>query len=165
MTGIGIDYSTRKIAAVAVAGGVLVGCESWRLEDRRITGDDAVLATIAAADHVVYRLHKKVSLWTSNHCVIEAPIMGGSMNARTAVGMGMVAGALASLADRHNSTTIAIVPPSSWKKQVVGGGAATKEQVGLWLQEHHPQIWSGCHDEDERDAACMALLADRHEEA
>jgi Holliday junction resolvasome RuvABC endonuclease subunit len=84
--------------------------------------------------------------------VCEAPIVGASGNAQTAVKLAMVVGALAS------ARRTVLAAPSSWKKAVVGHGHASKSDVRAWLTQHHPALAQACGaSQDLVDACCVGF--------
>ncbi len=46
----------------------------------------------------------------------------------------------------------------AWKKDIVGKGNASKDEVAAWLEVHHPDYYEQCHgDQNLVDATCVAL--------
>jgi hypothetical protein len=58
-------------------------------------------------------------------------------------------------ASRWHSLTL--VGQSTWKAQVLGYGAASKEHVALWMRENERRLFNAATGEDELDAMCIGL--------
>lgn len=87
---------------------------------------------------------------------IEAPIVGASGNAQTALRMAITVGAILGV---HPGGHATLVAPASWKKVVVGHGHASKNDVKSWLDANHPALAQACHgDQDRYDATCLGLF-------
>lgn len=145
MADYGVDLGVRRIALVCVEkevydellmvhADVQWGGISWKLHNaawwirNRTTSDD--------------------TLW------IEAPIVGGSGNPRTAIDISMMAAAVIT----GHPGPAHLIAPSRWKAQVLGYGSADKPDVYDWLLATCPQVAAACGtSEDLRDAACLAL--------
>lgn len=85
---------------------------------------------------------------------IEAPIVGASGNAQVALRLAMTVGGLLG---RHPGPAF-LIAPSTWKKEVVGHGHASKPDVRAWLEANHPALAAACeNDQDAIDATCVAL--------
>lgn len=85
---------------------------------------------------------------------IEEPVVAGARNLRTSLQMAQLAGALMSTVIQPAY----FVEVTSWKKKVVGSGNASKEDVALWLKEHHMDYSAACEgDQNKVDATCIAL--------
>jgi Holliday junction resolvasome RuvABC endonuclease subunit len=69
----------------------------------------------------------------------------------------MVAGVLVVAARASGARTL-LVEPSTWKKQVIDHGNASKDEIAEWLTRQHP-VLSGLTDgnQDAVDAACIGL--------
>lgn len=89
---------------------------------------------------------------------IEEPPLAGSRNLRTFLHLSQVS-AVAGLAGRCE-----YVPVGSWKKQVVGNGAASKDLVARWLARHRPGWHAQCRgDQNLVDATCLAIYGNMAE--
>jgi len=83
---------------------------------------------------------------------IEAPPMAGPRNIGTYGELNQTLGALLSAV---GGRTVNVM---SWKKDVVGKGNATKDEVKDWLFTHHLDMHVACKDNQNLiDAACIAL--------
>lgn len=84
---------------------------------------------------------------------IEEPPLAGIRNVRTLVQLNQTAGALA-----ITSAPAFFVPVSSWKKQIVGKGNASKEEVSAFLKNEYPRHFDSCQENQNLvDAVCIAL--------
>ena len=150
----GVDYSTRKVALAYLP--MDRGHPIVRSFDapRRTTGIDAMRLML-----------KEYADWCCSALVldcevlVEAPIMGTSLNVQTAVNMGVAAGALLQCSIDYGATSADLVSPSFWKKSVVGIGNCDKEQVRGWLATARPDLDAFVSTQDECDAMCLALLS------
>lgn len=85
---------------------------------------------------------------------IEAPVLAGMRNVQTTIRLALVTGALGQALGGDAT----MVPVSSWKKEVVGHGHATKADVAQWLTINCPEMADLCEaDQDLIDATCVAL--------
>lgn len=50
-----------------------------------------------------------------------------------------------------------VVHSATWKLAVVGNHVAGKDEMAVWLQEHHPVLFKRCSTEDEVDATIIGL--------
>jgi Holliday junction resolvasome RuvABC endonuclease subunit len=158
---VGIDYSTRKVAMVVLTGPTADGIPRLPLvvsynAPKKLVGLDAMMEML-----------KAFTEWCADALVmdaevfIESPIMGRMLNAQTAVSMGMAAGALLQASITYGASSVELVAPSYWKKQVCGNGAMAKDDIKAWMAQHRPDMDSLCDNDDERDAMCLALLAEQ----
>ena len=83
----------------------------------------------------------------------EEPILAGPRNIRTLIGMSQTSGILLGA----SSARCYEVPVATWKKEVVGSGKASKDDVARWLSKKHPDIYSKCLNQNHIDAACIYL--------
>lgn len=148
MSGIaaGIDYGVSRIAIALPSVGEF---HEYVLSPGDNTRALSVLFEVT--QNVLERTHAEV-------VAIEAPIQGMSRNVRVGISLAMVAGAVAVAAQKTGSI-VEIVPPSLWKKTVLGAGNANKDQIKSYLAENHPSLYSQCHSQDMVDATCIALYA------
>jgi Holliday junction resolvasome RuvABC endonuclease subunit len=95
--------------------------------------------------------------------VVEAPIVGASGNAQTAMKIAMAVGAVAA----GFECPVHLVAPATWKKEICGHGHSSKVDVVTFLAERHPDIFAivaghkSADRQDLVDAACLALEARR----
>lgn len=145
----GVDYGKRRIAIVAPG----VAVDMLRLPQSTPASEALFLCGNFLRNFIFQ--HGISSTW------VESPIMGMSRNAQTMASMSMMAGVLlyACEAGESKSTLIA---PSTWKKEVIGRGNATKDDAALWLKANSPQSFALCMvngrlDQDLVDATCIAV--------
>lgn len=93
--------------------------------------------------------------------VIEEPLIGRGV--RSSLQLAQTAGAVLSrLGETATHTRTAFVEVSTWKKEIVGRGNVTKEEVRNWLEREHPAYATQCGaDQDRIDATCIGLYAVR----
>ena len=150
MTFLGVDYSTKKISVALVEEDGTIDAESFGLGRNRTDHDENLCSILG-------QFRSWASDWGAlQGAAIEAPIVGMSGAGRTAVRMGMVAGAVfaeTTLLTDH----ICIPAPMQWRKAVCGRGNLDKDGVVAWLRSEHPQ--AKVVNDDEADAVCLALYA------
>lgn len=159
----GVDYGVRRVS-VALVGPSGTGGHTAALRwDRR---------EYPTLSEVHRRAFDELSIrsmsWRPLAIAVEAPIVGMSKNAQTAVHMAMMAGAISAgvaPSTGRRGPVVEFVAPSSWKLAVVGHGNASKHDVADWLRATHQTIYAGlCDsrgkpDQDQVDAYCLALHA------
>ena len=147
---LGVDYGIRRVAFALIdeSNHIVV------LEDLVLQKDARDVELDVMTRFVLDRVHTWT--WDIVSCVIESPILGGSLNASTAVQMGITAGALSVTLNQHNVRNI-FVPSARWKKEVVGKGNAKKEEVMAWAVERWPD--QEFKTQDQADALAMAVYA------
>lgn len=98
-------------------------------------------------------LHEFKEIFEKDDIVfVEEPPLAGSRNIRV-------------FAALHQAYTTALlsaptaypVEVSTWKKETVGKGNATKDDVSEWLQRVHPDYAALCGDQNHTDASCIAI--------
>lgn len=95
-----------------------------------------------------------IELVGNDRIFAEEPPLAGSRNIRTALALSQVAGAVLS----RVGAVVYLVPVSAWKKQVVGKGNATKDEVADWVKHHHHTLFEMCEgDQNKLDAVCLML--------
>lgn len=146
----GIDYGIRRVAVAMInqRNDVIV------LEDLVLSKDERDVEIAVLSRFVLDQVDTYV--WNIVGCVIESPILGGSLNASTAVQMGITAGAISGILGQHNVGSC-FVPSARWKKEVVGKGNATKEDVMAWAVATWPD--EPIKTQDHADALAMAVYA------
>lgn len=144
---LGVDYGSRRIAVVhSLSASTHV--------IRMPPGDDMVSRQLLAEWLYGHVLSTKPGI-----VAVESPIVGASRNYRTGIGLAMMAGALTAAAGAAGAQVV-LVAPSAWKKQVVGRGNASKDEVAEWLEREQPVRHGRCDaDQDLIDATCISLYA------
>ena len=149
---IGVDYGIRKLALAAFPKGGRRGPSGafshfW-------PGGMSHNEILADSERVLHKLMKPEH-FVGSTVVIEYPFF--AKNARTAVRMGMMAGALYTHASKMTRDII-FVPPAEWKREIVGKGNANKDETMTWIKTN--TTWSFRND-DEADSLCMAVYGKR----
>lgn len=89
-------------------------------------------------------------------CFVEEPVVAGARNLRSSLQIAQVSGAI--LATPINSY---LVPVSTWKKEVVGKGNASKDEVAEWLLLNRPELYELTGGkQDHIDATCIRLYGE-----
>jgi len=92
---------------------------------------------------------------------VEEPVVAGARNMRVSLGIAQTSGAVIS-AIRGSSY---LIPVSSWKKETIGKGNATKEDVKAWLFDNKKPYSVACErtnsPQDYSDAACIAVYGSK----
>lgn len=148
MTTIGIDPSSRNLA-----------CVSLDPDDHPMMTKLTVPTKLKERAEILGSLLNQVNdvlrSWSATTVFIERPIVGPSKHATIvqAQVQGLVLGKANSLGMEAYA-----VHPSTWKRDVVGHGRSSKQDVSEWLALHHPLLHelSG-GDQDLVDASCIAL--------
>lgn len=155
----GFDLGLRRVAGAALGSGLTTMSVEFPL-----TAHVPELASGVA---------NAVSAWLPTmvtHCMVEAPILGSSGNAQTAINMAIVQGGLlAYLANEQ--LVVSQCASASWKLHVVGSGKASKGQVRAFLEQECPDMAARCvfpavgrrkerWNEDLADAFCIALYGE-----
>jgi Holliday junction resolvasome RuvABC endonuclease subunit len=147
---VGIDLGIHKLALACFTGNTLI-------DARVVTSDaaqrDVALREITMAAHVLCS-----AVWDADAIWVESPLVGNNM--KYSLALAETNGALlASLAQlRMRGCDIRSVNVSTWKKEVVGKGNASKEQVSNYIVATHPAYAPFCDgDQDLTDAACIGL--------
>jgi len=92
---------------------------------------------------------------------MEMPLVGRS--AHSTIVQAQVGGAVLAAAD-NAGVEIHLVNVNTWKKQVVGKGNSTKEDVAEWLSNNWPDAYTLCSgDQDLVDASALNRFGFRHE--
>jgi hypothetical protein len=140
---VGIDYGVRS-AHIAI-----------------ITDKDLTVHTISTdkldsrQDELIY-IRSKIEQFLSDIdiVVIESPVLAGPRNLQVLISMSQVCGVLLTSCTPHTAVTVAV---ASWKKEIVGKGNASKEEVANWLEKYYPDFYNKCQRQDHIDATCIAL--------
>lgn len=142
----GVDLGGRKIAISLWEEGYLSGVTSYSVPK---TTRARELCDLADWSMGILRM--------AEFAVIEEPLVGRSI--RSSLQLAHTAGAILSrLGDTKTHTSSAFVEVSTWKKEVVGRGNASKDEVRSWLEATYPAYAVRCgDDQDKVDATCIGL--------
>lgn len=146
-TVIGIDLGIRKLAYAIWTDGELHLTGAYEAEAGFRQGE---LHKIAE-----YMLALVESFEEDLLIVIEEPLVGN--NVKYSMKISQTYGAVLAALDWDDMEVIA-APVGTWKKQVVGNGHASKEEIKNYLgvvNERYPAMCG--HDQDQYDAACIGL--------
>ena len=106
------------------------------------------LELFAIKEFVSYNMKKNSVVY------VEEPLVAGVRNLRTSLKIAQVSGVVMSSVPDFAK----FVPVSSWKKQIVNKGNATKEEISDFLKKQHEEMWARCDgDQNLIDATCVAL--------
>lgn len=87
---------------------------------------------------------------------IEEPVVG--VNRRISVQQGQIHGVLLGAALQSGITQVYSVSNTTWKKETIGSGNASKDDCRTWLERSHPVLAADCGgDADLVDAGCIAV--------
>lgn len=146
MKTMGVDLGTRKVSYALLDEGGLVYAETLEMEEdasrpHQLRGLGAWVeykAELAGADWV----------W------VESIIVGN--NRKYSIRLAEVFGAVFS---RLCSPKLGVgtVDNKQWKRDVCGNGNSTKEMITAWVEKEHPDWLLLCNDQDQIDAACIAM--------
>ena len=146
---IGIDLGVRKIALYSITVGQT---DAWVYESSA-TERDVQLGEIGAMAHDFALLHNADTIW------VEKVIIGN--NRKYSIGLAETMGAvLSDLSQLRTSQGVDIrqVDNKAWKKQLIGNGNASKDDIRDYIHVTHPGYAPLCEDDqDLYDACCIAL--------
>jgi Holliday junction resolvasome RuvABC endonuclease subunit len=147
---IGIDLGVHKLAMAFFMGNTLADTTAW--EAPNDAPRDVQLRELAGAAHEWAVLHEADQVW------VEDVLLGN--NHKYSLAIAELKGAvLASLGQmRYRGTDVRVVNVASWKREVIGKGNATKEQVRNYIDVTYPPYAPLCDgDQDRYDATCVGL--------
>lgn len=149
MSVIGIDLGVNKIACVCVTDGE-------QTADAYHVGPgprDVQLLELGSFAHDFAMLHGGDSVW------VEEVIVGN--NRKYSIGLAQTMGAVLSDLGQvrlHNGCDTRTVDNKVWKKELIGNGNASKEDVQNYITDVHSRYAPLCgDDQDLYDACCIAL--------
>ncbi len=91
---------------------------------------------------------------------VEEPVLAGVRNIRTTIIIAETVGMILALHAR-----VHVVPVDTWKKETVGKGGVSKEDVSNWLAKEHTGYAELCsNDQDLTDAAAIFVYGRTLEE-
>jgi Holliday junction resolvasome RuvABC endonuclease subunit len=138
----GIDLGVRSAFLACLDGDELVYVEKIEIPSKVVRSIEL--------DHLVAQAREFIA--PEDDVFLEAPPMAGPRNIGTFGELHQTLGALLSCV---GGRTVNVM---SWKKDVVGKGNATKDEVTEWLRVHHPGYHAQCRgNQNLVDATCIAL--------
>lgn len=148
---LGVDLGIRKVALTLFEDSKLMSARAW--ETPKDVPRDAQLHELAAAVHDNAYLFDVDSVW------MEDVLIGNNRkySMQLAETKGAVSSGLYPLRIQFG-TDIRTVNVGTWKKQVIGNGKASKEDVQNYIRVTHSPYAPLCgDDQDLYDAACVGL--------
>ena len=155
---VGCDPSSKKLAFVAMYAldHVYVRTYQLRKQNSRYT-PQACCAAKYACEALVDELARCGNPVT-RQLYVEAPYTGVSPLSTNV--QAFVSGVIQACFV-HAGYDVQLVPPSTWKHEVCGSGAATKEQVRATIRSRWANVYDlAGGDQDVLDAAALALYGD-----
>lgn len=152
---VGVDLGTRRAALACIDAGFVWSASLERVVDRKAFPSEITagcqlgdLAGDALWDALV---KEDVRFY------YERPIVFKNIN--TSVGQALSAGAF--FAQLHGTFT-QIYPSAVWKKEVIGSGNASKDDIRVWVEQQHPTLAQACQGiEDRFDAVAICEFGRR----
>lgn len=152
-TVIGVDPGVRKVACVvSLPGSNLVWTHTMDKDILRPQVCHEILRAGSAffANFADSTRDEPVAVY------IEEPVVG--VNRRISVQQGQIHGVLLGAALQSGITQVYSVSNTTWKKETVGSGNASKDDCRAWLERSHPVLAADCGaDADLVDAGCIAV--------
>lgn len=152
---VGIDLGIRKLAYSVFLDGELEDVGAYAAE--ACTRSQELADLCDYLDGVLFDLCQARKL--SPVIVIEEPLVGN--NAKYSMKISQAYGAvLAGTAyyERRHGARVIPAPVGTWKKQVVGNGHASKEQIRKHISEVSERYADMCdEDQDQYDATCVGI--------
>lgn len=154
MSLIGIDLGIHKVALSVFTAGdsgfTMYAADAYQSDARE---RDIQLMELAAFCFHIAQFHDADSVW------VEKPILGNNhkYSLQLAETFGAVLSDLAMMR-MQNGLDIRSVDNKVWKKEVVGSGNASKEDIRNYIHDVHPPYAAFCGtDQDKYDATCVGL--------
>lgn len=145
----GIDLGIHKAALAILEEDQLICCDEISSDN---VARDTQLYEVSRWAYQLGLFHEVDSVW------IEDVLIGN--NRKYSLQLAETKGAmLSSLSGlRYGGTDIRMVDVQTWKKQVVGSGHASKEDIKNYIHVTHPAYAPLCgDDQDKYDATCIGL--------
>jgi Holliday junction resolvasome RuvABC endonuclease subunit len=153
---VGIDLDSRSIAISVVDG------NHHPARMKRIECPKSITERAAILRYLRDELDHHYDWFTDQTVYIEAPVLAGARNIQSTIKVAMSFGVV--LTHVGAWRPVVEVAVSTWKKQTVGNGNATKDQVKDWLRAQHPEkSLQTMGDQNLADATCIALYGLHHQ--
>lgn len=150
---VGIDPSSKKLA-------LCVTEFNLRPTIFKIGLPEGVYRATGVAFEEAFLFFQKISK-NNPRVYMEAPLVGRS--AYSTIIQAQVGGAVLAAASRAG-VHLELINVNTWKKQVIGKGNATKEDVALWLKGNWKTAYTLCRgDQDLIDASALNRYGAQHE--
>lgn len=138
----GIDLGVRSVHLAGMDGNELVYLETI----------ETPLRVVRSLELAALGKRSTEFIAPEDDVFVEKPPMAGPKNLGTFGELHQVYGTMLSHVGGREANVM------SWKKEVVGHGNATKDEVKAWLTEHHPGKAAQCRgNQNLVDAICIAL--------
>jgi Holliday junction resolvasome RuvABC endonuclease subunit len=150
----GVDLGVRGISAAGLREDTLELSVTECLKPKRVSDQPPYMRAmeLTSLARAMSNLVKP-----GDQVFIEEPPAAGAKNLRTFLKLAQVSAAVAVGAIQAHAVVV-FVPVSSWKKEVIGNGGASKELIAAWLSQVHPTYYAQCDQDQNRiDATCIAL--------
>lgn len=148
---IGIDLGVHKISLACFEDQKLVWCDTHVASGEQ-TRDQQLLELGKFANEIA-TLHSADSIW------VEDALIGN--NQKYSLSIAEVKGAVLTMLGNlrlYLGTDVRMVNVSTWKKEVVGHGNASKEWVKNYIDVTYPEYAPLCDgDQDRYDATCVGI--------
>jgi Holliday junction resolvasome RuvABC endonuclease subunit len=153
---VGFDLSSRKIAGAVLMGRSPGSSFYFTIETPSKLKDRAVVLNYLR-EQLFPELEAFVEMAESPFVFVEHPVVGRA-GAHATIVQAQVHGVVLEASLSSGAHGVYTVNNKTWKKDVVGNGGASKEQVREWLAANHPRLarMAG-DDQDLVDATCVAL--------
>lgn len=148
---IGIDPSSRRLAAVANVLGETAYCVHIRELPPKLPAETCLLAYAWIRRLCHQYSEQGYEVW----CYLEAPVSAGAKGGvKALLPQAQVSGALLAGALSVRSAHIELVYIQTWKKQVITKGNATKTEIKQWASQYWRALYDDySSDQDVLDAA------------
>lgn len=149
MNVVGLDLSTKKLAIVGDFAG------TYRYAS--ITLGQKLPESTEEARQTVRQWLRRVTSSNVCHAYVEQPVVGVG-GVQTTLKQSYINGAVQAALVAEGYIVHPLVSNSHWKKEVIGSGRASKEEITDWVRTN----WKGLYrtigdDQDVMDAACILI--------
>lgn len=156
---VGIDPDSHRITAIVTAGNVST------VRRKTLPANVPNARKLDVAWMWVYRLVRKYeSQGQDVHIGIESPFIHPKRPS-AAIPLTRLNGAMLAAAQHGGAASVHEVTISTWKKDVVGNGSASKPQIELWCKVYWQQMYDNAMQltkAEGRQDVCDAAAINRH---
>lgn len=153
---VGIDPSSKKIALCTARK------NEYQLDVIRLPA--GMYSATGAAYREVFSFLDQVGHSDDVVVYMELPLVGVGGVHSTIVQSQVGGAVMAAVKNSLRPTPLKMVNVGTWKKQVIGNGAAKKPEVAEWLEKNWPEAYDlAGGDQDLIDAACINRYGVIHE--
>ena len=140
----GIDSSSKNLAIVSFEDGKLGNFLLLKSNEKNTTKRIFKLCSI---------FEKEILNFSPNLVVIESSIYVS--NYKSSQVLAEMIGNIKYICQKNN-ILIESVSNKTWKKQIIGNGNASKDEIKKWVVSHYPELEGS--DQDLLDACCICLF-------